>query len=222
MATKLSKTLQNIVDQMQGGGVAYTTVGDRAKIEAVGYELETNPAMILDGDADFIATRLKQYEDAGHELANVNKTNSVDTANETAQDSPIGSNNAEQQTQTAAPAQNTIKEKTMFKIATVNVATMPAPSRATAKYPFDQLEVGQSFFVPNSASNKGDAAKTLASTISGKNLQHSKEIEGQTRVVRGKTLPAREQIRNFEGRRVLDGAEWGHPGEAGVAVIRTL
>lgn len=222
MAVKLSKTLQHLVDQMQGGGFVYTCEGDRAKIEAVGYELETNPGMTQDGDPDFIATRLKQYDADANQSGNVNKTDGVDNVNESAQDSAIGSNNTEQQTQTAATAQTSQKVNTMFKIASVNVAAMPAPSRATAKYPFDQLEVGQSFFVPNHLSNKGDAAKTLASTISGKNTQYSEEIPGQTRTVRGKTLPARKQIRTFEGRRVLDGAEWGHPGEAGVAVIRTL
>lgn len=222
MSKQLSKTMQALVEEMQIKGFAYMTEADRAKIEAVGYELETNPAMTLDGDPDFVATRLKVYSDDDSTGSN---SESVDPPKDVVHNSVIASNNteAQQQTQTAAPAQPKPQgNKTMFNIATVDIATVPAAPRASAKYPFEQLEVGQSFFVPNSHSNKGDAKKTLASTVSGMNTKYSRIVEGQTRMLRGKEVPVREAIRKFETRGVQDGAQWGAEGEAGVAVIRVL
>ncbi|QDH84431.1 hypothetical protein Axy19_034 [Achromobacter phage vB_AxyS_19-32_Axy19] len=223
MSKPISKTLQSLIDTIEAQGFVYMSAGDRAKLEAHGYEFEVNPHMVDPEDADFVATRFKVYED------DQTGTNSapVDNSNESAHNSVIASNNTEapQQTQTAVSAQPKKEgKKSMFKIATVAIETIPAAARASAKYPFEQLEVGQSFFVPNAASEKGDAAKTLASTISGANKKFSTPIEGQTKIMRGKTVQVREPQRTFEGRRVADGAAWGEEfaGQAGVAVVRTL
>lgn len=67
----------------------------------------------------------------------------------------------------------------------------------SAIYPFDNLAVGQSFFVPN----VGDkvAAKAMASTVAGANVRFSEEIPGVTRVNRkGVTVPATKQLRKFK------------------------
>ncbi|WNO48642.1 hypothetical protein [Achromobacter phage shaaii_LB5] len=224
MSKPISKTLQSLIDTIEAQGFVYMSAGDRAKLEAHGYEFEVNPMMVDPDDSDFVATRFKPYPEDDQ-----TGTNSVlvDTPNESAHNSVIASNNteAQQQTQTAVSAQPKKEgKKTMFKIATVAIETIPAAARASAKYPFEQLEVGQSFFVPNAASEKGDAAKTLASTISGANKKFSTPVEGQTKIMRGKTVQVREPQRTFEGRRVADGAAWGEEfaGQAGVAVVRTL
>lgn len=67
----------------------------------------------------------------------------------------------------------------------------------TPIYPFDALEIGQSFFVPN----KGDksAAKAMASTVAGANARFTEEVEGQTRVNRkNNTVPVTKQLRKFK------------------------
>lgn len=76
---------------------------------------------------------------------------------------------------------------------------MPTKTRGTRKsaFPFDQLEIGQSFFVPNSNFKSGDAAKSLASTVNNANKQHSKET-GEMRTNRkGNQVPATKQLRQF-------------------------
>ncbi|WNO48711.1 hypothetical protein [Achromobacter phage nyashin_LB6] len=223
MSKPISKTLQSLIDTIEAQGFVYMSAGDRAKLEAHGYEFEVNPHMVDPDDSDFVATRFKPYPEDDQTGSN---SAPVDTPNANMHNSVIASGNteAQQQTQTATPAQPKKEGKSMFKIATVEIAALPAVARASAKYPFEQLEVGQSFFVPNSASEKGDAAKTLASTISGANKKFSTPVEGQTKIMRGKTVQVREPQRLFEGRRVADGAQWGEEfaGQAGVAVIRTL
>lgn len=224
MAKPISKTLQSLIDTIEAQGFVYMSAGDRAKLEAHGYEFEVNTAMVDPEDPDFVATRFKTYAEDGQTGSN---SGSVDKPKEEAQNSVIASNNteAQQQPQTATPAKPKQEgKKQMFKIATVAIETVAPAARASAKYPFEQLEVGQSFFVPNSASEKNDAAKTLASTISGANKKFSTPVEGQTKIMRGKTVQVREPQRLFEGRRVADGAAWGEEfaGQAGVAVIRTL
>lgn len=67
----------------------------------------------------------------------------------------------------------------------------------TPVYPFDSLEVGQSFFIPN----KGDksAAKAMASTVAGANARHSQVVEGKTRTNRkGAVVPETVQLRKFK------------------------
>lgn len=47
---------------------------------------------------------------------------------------------------------------------------------APTKYPFDTLEVGQFFFVANSAVDKGDAVKTLGSAAGAANQRYSEPV----------------------------------------------
>lgn len=71
-----------------------------------------------------------------------------------------------------------------------------------AKYPYDQLEKGQSFFVPNSAVKGKDSFKSLASVNAQNNAKYSEEIPGQTRINRnGVEVPATRPIRKFAVRR---------------------
>lgn len=101
---------------------------------------------------------------------------------------------SEPQTQTA-PATAPAAAKPSFEIET-GVA-LPAVKRnvlghGNTKYPFDKLEIGQSFFVP------GGSVKALASTVASANARFSEEVPGQNRVNRkGKTVPVTNPLRKF-------------------------
>jgi len=63
-----------------------------------------------------------------------------------------------------------------------------------SKYPFDKMEVGDSFFVAKEA-------KTLGGTVSSANKRYAVEVEGETRVNRkGNAVPKTVQERKFEAR----------------------
>ena len=83
---------------------------------------------------------------------------------------------------------------------------MPAVSRKistglragrTPVYPFEQLEIGQSFFV---ADREGKSAhKTMASTVNSANIRYVEEIPGEVRTNRkGNTVAATRQLRKFK------------------------
>lgn len=73
----------------------------------------------------------------------------------------------------------------------VPLPAVSARGRTGSTYPFDAMQVNQSFFVPKEAKN-------LASTISSANARYAEVIEGQTRVDRkGKTVPATKLTRKF-------------------------
>ena len=120
---------------------------------------------------------------------------------------------ATNQTQAAAPA-----VKAGFVIETG--VTMPAISgrgRSGCSYPFDQMEVNQSFFVAASES-KPNPAKSLASTISSANARYAVPVtDGSTRTTKkGAVVPATVETRKFVVRSVTEN------GVAGARVWRTL
>lgn len=78
--------------------------------------------------------------------------------------------------------------------------------RLGVKYPFDKLNVGQSFFVPNTK-EKPQMAKALASTVSAATAKYDRIIEGKTALNRkGEKIPAKERTRKFVIRAVDGGA----------------
>lgn len=90
-----------------------------------------------------------------------------------------------------------------------------------AMYPFESMELNQSFFVAATA-EKPNPAKSLASTVTSANSRFAVEIEG-TRINRkGRTVPNTKQEREFTIRAIADGAPWGFPGVKGAAVWRIL
>ncbi len=102
----------------------------------------------------------------------------------------------------------------VFKVESIN------KQAKLRKYPFEQLEIGQSFFVPVSE-DKPNPAKSLASTVTSANDRHAYEIEGETMVNRkGETVPKKGFNKRFIVRPVEDGAAWGFAGQAGAAVWR--
>lgn len=134
-----------------------------------------------------------------------------------------GSNNDNNANQAGASAEKKpAGVKPMFQIqSNVEVPTATRRTRTSA-FPFDALEIGQSFFVPETEERK-DPAKSMASTVNGANERHSEVIEGQTVTNRkGNEVPARKPLRKFIVRPVADGAAWGeqYAGVAGAGVWR--
>src|ERR1044072_4568348 len=88
----------------------------------------------------------------------------------------------------------------------IELAPVVGRGRGAETYPFDQLKVGQSFFVPNTP-EKPNVAKSLASTVSSGSRRYATESEGETRVDRkGNTVPKLEYSRKFVVRAVEGGA----------------
>lgn len=97
-----------------------------------------------------------------------------------------------------------------------------------AKYPFEHMEIGHSFYVSNADVKGGDAMKTLSATVANWN-EKFKEPTGETktvtRVVRGKdrkavivdgvkqmetvTIPKKRSLRKFVCRNVQAGKAYG-------------
>lgn len=110
-----------------------------------------------------------------------------------------GIDSMNQNTETAAPA-----VATSFAIDDgVAMPTVSGRGRGGNVYPFDQLEAGQSFFVPNSE-DKPNAAKSLASTVSSATARYSVPSEdGATKTNKnGETVPVMVEVRKFVVRSV--------------------
>lgn len=150
--------------------------------------VEINPAMT--NEAGEIATRATQ---AGIESLDNGATVGNNATSETAE---IGT---------------TQKAKTMFKIEnSIPVPTISGRGRGGETYPFEQLEVGQSFFV--------EGEKTIApSTISAATSRYAVPAEdGSTKTnKKGESVPVMVKTRKFLGRKVEEN------GVKGVRVWRT-
>lgn len=114
--------------------------------------------------------------------------------------------------------------QTSFKI--VN-KELPAGTRrgrqpGACKYPFDDLEVGQSFFVGDKVSGMDDAYKGMASSVTGANKRWSEEIKDAEPVKnrKGNLVQPTKQLREFRQSRVQDGADWGFAGISGTVIGR--
>lgn len=97
----------------------------------------------------------------------------------------------------------TEKVKSMFKIEdSIPVPTISGRGRGVKVYPFDQLEVGQSFFVANDES-KPNAAKSLASTVCSATARYAVPAEdGSTKTnKKGEVVPVLVKTRKFVVRR---------------------
>lgn len=122
------------------------------------------------------------------------------------------------------------------KFALIDNAKLPESKRGfgrtagVSKYPFAEMNVGQSFFVGNNEVDGGDAVKKLTSTVSNMNNKYRTEVPGQTetktRTKRGEgnkaikdengnpvketvTVPAYNQLRKFSIRPVKGGEAYG-------------
>lgn len=147
--------------------------------------VEINPAMV--NEAGEIATRATQ---AGIE--------SLDSS------AIVVDNATTEANSSIAETGKTEKVKSMFKIEdSVPVPTISGRGRSGNVYPFNQLEVGQSFFVANSES-KPNAAKSLASTVCSATARYAVPAEdGSTKTnKKGEVVPVLVETRKFVVRSV--------------------
>jgi hypothetical protein len=157
--------------------------------------VEINPALV--DESGFVATRVTQK--------------GLDSLNEQAHDTNVHAASAIvshelQNDEVAKIPQPAQKVKTMFKIDEgVPVPHISGRGRTGTQYPFDQLEVGQSFFVPNDES-KPNAAKSLASTVSSATARFAVPDEsGATKLNKnGETVPVMVETRKFVVRAVTE------------------
>ena len=191
-------TLAMIVAATLAGTIIYTFKEEYEPLVAAG-TAEINPAMTDPSNEEAVATRATQ---AGIDLINSGAGDSL------------------------TPTPVVKKEKVVFNIAAnIPVPESGARSGRETVYPFDKLEVGQSFFVPNSE-ERPEAAKSLTSTISSAHNRFSvPDSTGKTRVVmkgkkKGETVPVMVKTRTFSIRNI-DGASWGFPGVMGAGIWRT-
>lgn len=88
----------------------------------------------------------------------------------------------------------------------IAMPTASGRGRGGNTYPFDALNVGQSFFVPNSE-DKPNAAKSLASTVSSATARYAEVVEGQFKAnKKGEQVPVMVETRKFVVRSVEGGA----------------
>lgn len=131
----------------------------------------------------------------------------------------VGNNATSEATSATAETGKTEKVKTMFKIEdSIPFPKISGRGRGGKMYPFDQLEVGQSFFVANDES-KPNAAKSLASTVSSATARYAvaSAEDGSTKTnKKGEVVPVMVETRKFVVRSVEEN------GVKGARVWRTL
>lgn len=75
-----------------------------------------------------------------------------------------------------------------------------------AKYPFETMEVGDFFFVANSAVNKGDAVKTMGSAAGSANQRFATGTGEFKDVKRAKRGPDHKAVKGADGKNVMEDA----------------
>ena len=194
---KPNKILLDVVAATLAGSFLHVLPMHYSPLVTLGY-VEVNSA-ITDGKG--FATRatesgIKFVQD--HTTA----TQQNDTSSQIGNDAPL-----------SASQFDIIKPLQTAKLSFVIEDGIPVPTEKPKRgggtgnsiYPFDVLNVGQSFFVPD---GEKKATKTMASTVTAANIRYSKEVvPAQTRVNRkGATVPVTYQEREFICRPVEGGA----------------
>lgn len=112
-----------------------------------------------------------------------------------------------QTTETGTAAASTKVDASFAIEDNVPMPTGNSRGRGGNVYPFEALEVGQSFFVPNSE-DKPNAAKSIASTVSSATSRFAVPSEdGATKTnKKGETVPVMVETRKFVVRSVEGGA----------------
>lgn len=95
------------------------------------------------------------------------------------------------------------------KYAVISNAVLPASKRrgggggAPTVYPFDSMEIGQSFFVPVSEKHK-DPVKTLGSTVSSANMRFAVDTGEKKEVERTKRGPKNKAVLDADGNKIRE------------------
>lgn len=107
---------------------------------------------------------------------------------------------------TATVTKGPAAAKPSFEIQSdVPMPTVSGRGRSGSVYPFEQLEIGQSFFVAD-VEGKPKAGKTMASTVSGANARYSvPSSDGATKTNKnGEQVPVMVPTRHFVLRSVVE------------------
>ena len=76
-----------------------------------------------------------------------------------------------------------------------------------AKYDFEAMDVGDFFFVANSAVSKGDAVKTLGSAAGSANQRFAKLTGEKETVLRAKRGPDHKAVKGPDGKNIMETVE---------------
>lgn len=190
--------LVELVQTTLEGGFVYTDKATHDYLIEQGHA-EVNPDMV-DESGD-VATRAT---DAGiAHIQALEVETSADTAEETTEE-----NQPEPEAEQPATAEPTKSESKKMSIEIEQNVAVPAVSgrgRKSSMYPFDDMQIGDSFFV-EATEAKPDPAKSMASTVAGANARYA-EPTGEMRVNRnGKEVPATVPTRRYIVRSVEGGA----------------
>lgn len=165
-------------------------VKDATKFDKLGV---VQVAPTVTNEAGDVAIRINEAGKAYLASLEENVEQGVDTGAANAQNA----NQQDAQSVEQPKAKPGVKQVSQFAIES-NIALPTVSARASnSVYPFDLLEVGQSFFVP-ATEDKPEPHVSLASTVASANKRHAVEIPGQTRVDRKQNVvPATYQARKF-------------------------
>ena len=207
---KKSKTIENVVNREMLAQIASGFVSFVNQSEALEAGLNLNPPLIE---------------------VNMGAPNSQDASRVAVRITEAGAAYLTQNTNPVNEASNSVETTPLFEI--MDGVVIPPKRRfsntagAPKIYPFDKLEVGQTFFVPVSAKHP-DPVKTLGSTVSSANLRFAEQTgtKSVTRAKRGKgnkleldaqgqkimetkEVPVYKFTRRFEIRPIEAGKEYG-------------
>lgn len=173
-------TLENVVAATQAGSFVYTSASVHVPLIEAGLA-EINPA--ISNEAGELATRATQKG-----IETVSSTTTQETA----------------AVETAAATVAPVTASSGFAIeAGVPMPSISGRGRTGTTYPFDKMEPGNSFFVPNDES-KPNAAKSLASTVSSATARYAvPAADGSTKANKaGEQVPVMVETRKFVVRSV--------------------
>ena len=171
-------TLENVVAATQAGSFVYTAASVHVPLVEAGFA-EINPA--ISNEAGELATRATEKG-----IETVTSTATQETA----------------AVETAAAAPVTASSGFAIE-AGVPMPSISGRGRTGTTYPFDKMEPGHSFFVPNSE-DKPNAAKSLASTVSSATARYAvPAADGSTKANKaGEQVPVMVETRKFVVRSV--------------------
>lgn len=177
--------IKAIVDATKAASFVFTSEGERGTLVSEGL-IEVNAGVVDPSNAAKIATRA----------------------------TPAGISMIDGQA-AAAPAPAASEKKSDFEIESgIELPAVAGRGRTGSTYPFDKLEVGQSFFVEK-------PAKALASTVSSAIARFAVDVPGQTRTNRkGKQVQTTKPTRVFvvrSAKKTVNGAE-----VSGSRIFRTV
>lgn len=207
--------LKQIVAATVGGGFMYTKGDDNAEMLAVGM-VEINAA--LTNDAGEVATRATAEGVAYVEALPKDENSGDAAANDNANSGAVVTNN-QSETEGNSNTMNTATNLPAATLAAVAIASafaidndIPPPSGAKRrvggeKYPFDQLQPGQSFFVAATEENP-NPAKSLASTVSSATARYAVQVGNET-----ETITRAVYKLDADGKRVKENGSYVKTGE---------